>query len=213
MEATETKERGRIIREGMGGFLTPPGYPERAYSVEYDLTLRKENRGTMSLSYAVECDWLDDATRAEAQRILDAWQAPDISSREVQMWIKQCWSHWRNCYKLDGERELFVMQSQPFSDLPTVQGRGLHMIIGISQHQAVVNIRRYYPEYVPSVRDMTADCQKCGHHVNAHDNGNGGECRVITDQPAYDKIKNGGWGRESAEMRATLCLCPEYVAA
>lgn len=51
---TMATESGRIKHGGMGEFLTPPTHPEHSFSVETELRRKPENRGSMSLSYAVK---------------------------------------------------------------------------------------------------------------------------------------------------------------
>ena len=64
--------KGRIIRKGMGGFLNPPTHPEHDWCVETDLRRRPEKRGSMRLSSAADCEWLDPTTRAAAKQLLSS---------------------------------------------------------------------------------------------------------------------------------------------
>ena len=61
------KDKGKIVMRGMGGFLCPPDHPMHKQSVETDLRRRPENRGWMSLEAAVDCEYLDNATRLAAR--------------------------------------------------------------------------------------------------------------------------------------------------
>lgn len=141
---TATKERGVIRREGMGGFLNPPTHPEHTNSVEFDLHRSRENRGGMSLSTAVECEWLDDATRAEAKRRLDEWAGSPIESPDVQAWIRQVLGYFKGCYRGEGaEPECWhagnlriIKSSEP--QPPVEEHAGVHLI------------RKYYPEFAPT---------------------------------------------------------------
>lgn len=93
-----------IITRGMGGAFNPPTHPEYTMSVETELRRRPENRGGMSLSYAVGCAYIPVHIRAEARRILAEWVAPPINTPPVQLWITQVQRHWRGCYKGEGEK-------------------------------------------------------------------------------------------------------------
>ena len=53
------QQKGRIIMEGMGGFLCPPTHPMLTKSVQTDLRRKPENRTCMSLEYAVDSPMLD----------------------------------------------------------------------------------------------------------------------------------------------------------
>lgn len=73
-------EKGRIVREGIGGFLNPPTHPEHTFSMQTDLRRRPENRGSMCLSAAAACEWLDSAARNQAAKLLDEWRALPLES-------------------------------------------------------------------------------------------------------------------------------------
>lgn len=91
-------EKGRIVNEGMGGFLCPPGHPMHHKSVETDLRRRPENRGRMCLTSAADCEWLDDATRSKARQILADWQPLPLDSPKVREWVLQVLGYFRGCY-------------------------------------------------------------------------------------------------------------------
>lgn len=144
------KERGIIVRGGMGGFLNPPTHPEHNLSVEFDLRRRKENRGSCSLSAAVDMAWLDDAIRAAAKHRIESWQRPPLDSPEVQEWILQVLGYFRNCYRGDGPEpecwnagKLRIVKSGD-DERPTEEHAGVHLI------------RKYYPEYEPTGEQLSA---------------------------------------------------------
>jgi len=144
---TQKKEKGRLVNRGMGGFLNPPGHPEHNWSVEFDLRRRPENRGSMSLSAAVECEWLDPVARGEARRMLLEWEF--VPGPKATAWIRQVLGYFKGCYKNDKLPEpecwnashLFISQDLD----PMIQG---------NDHAGVHLIRRYYPEYVPTKEDF-----------------------------------------------------------
>lgn len=94
------KEIGRVCSGGMGSFLCPPLHPEHKFNVETDLWRRKENRSSMSLSYAVTCDWLAEVTRQEAEELLAQWEQDKLplSSPVVKSWIEQVMTHFQHCF-------------------------------------------------------------------------------------------------------------------
>jgi hypothetical protein len=145
---TQAKERGRVVLSGMGGFLNPPTHPEHTHSVE---TGRRSNPDCcMSLTSAVESEWLDDGTRLAAKTLLDSWKRPAIESPEVQDWILQVLGYFRNCYKGDGPEpecwhagKLRIINPNTEA-LPSEIHAGVHLI------------RQYYPEYQPTRADFEA---------------------------------------------------------
>ena len=159
------KQKGRIIRgEGMGGFLCPPDHPMHDYRVETDLRRKPENRGSISLEAAVDCEWLDDATRATARTILATWEANKrpLDSPVVQDWILQVLGYFRNCYcRGDGMREddwhasnlvIFRQNKKPPS---------------VDRHAGVHLIQWYYPEYKPTAAHFAGAYwgKKPDHHL------------------------------------------------
>ena len=143
---TEQKERGIITHSGMGGFLNPPTHPEHSYHVEFGLTRKKENKGSCSLSSAVENEWLNDDIRNKAKDLLNNWQAPDINSEDVKKWIFEVLGYFNNCYSKDGITRnvndgLEVIKGNPFK-------------VGIDKHLGVMLIREFYPEYQPTENDF-----------------------------------------------------------
>jgi len=137
-------EKGRIVNTGAGGFLNPPGHPEHKYSIETDLRQRPENRGSMSLSGAVDCEWLDAATRAAAKAKLDSWVPLPLDAPEVQDWIRQVIGYFWGCYRNTTLHEpecwfvdkLYILKSGDAAR-PNEEHAGVHLI------------RKYYPEYSP----------------------------------------------------------------
>lgn len=132
---------GKIVSEGMGGFLNPPTHPEHSHSVHslYGDTF------SMSLSAAVESDWLDDETKAAAKRMLDSWARPDIESPAIRDWVHRVLGYLQGCYQGDnGEWDA--------SKLIIDQGRD--PIANVDQHAGVHMIREYYPDYQPTVEDF-----------------------------------------------------------
>jgi len=135
------KEHGAIDNSGMGGFLNPPTHPEHIKSVRTELHRRRENQGGMSLSCAVNSEYLDNDTRQQAKRILDEWQAPLIDSEEIQEWILQVLGYFRNMYNKTGGDNWAC-------DNLTVD-RDSDPITLIDQHAGINLIRQYYPDFTP----------------------------------------------------------------
>lgn len=144
-----TTEKGRIVREGMGGFLNPPEHPEHTFSVETDLRRKPENRGMMSLSAAVDSDWLDPVTRVKAYRLLQAWRESRINLHmsDVREWIHQVLGYFRNCYKGQaGDQEWYAGELRISADTDPILSADLHAGVHL--------IRKYYPEYTPVKADF-----------------------------------------------------------
>lgn len=144
------KERGLITSPGAGGFLCPPTHPEHTQHVQTDLRRRPWNRGSLSLSSAVECDWLDDATRANAKRILDTWQEnkPALDSTEIIEWKRQVLGYFAGCYKGDGEN--------PWNCSALRITKDADPMLNFDLHAGVRMIRQYYPGFVPTRDDFNS---------------------------------------------------------
>ncbi len=90
------KSKGLIdTGSGMGGFLNPPTHPAHTISVRSV----KRDDFCMGLASAVECEYLDDNTKAQAAKILADWQKPAIESPEVQSWVLEVLNYFNHCYR------------------------------------------------------------------------------------------------------------------
>lgn len=148
-----TKEKAKIVSGGQGGFLNPPGHPEHSFHVETDLRRRQENRGSMSLSHAKDCEYLDDEVRHEARLMLFAWldNPPALDSSEVKDWIAQVLGYFRNCYKGPGnDPECWAATNLDIVQYPGVRDE----MENIDKHAGVHLIRQYYPDFMPTTEDF-----------------------------------------------------------
>lgn len=96
MKQISNKTNSRIISGSMGSFLLPPLHPGYKFEVETDLNRRKENRGGMSLEYAIECEFTEPQTKKKAIELVKKWEETEklpISSKEVQNWIRSVTNH------------------------------------------------------------------------------------------------------------------------
>lgn len=80
---------------GMGGAFTPPNHPTQTKSIEIDLKRKKENRGAMSLEYALEQDYVSPGLKAKISKLLNDWDAAKlpISDHSVISWISDTIKH------------------------------------------------------------------------------------------------------------------------
>jgi hypothetical protein len=147
--------KGRIVNSGVGGFLNPPGHPEHTHSVETDLRRKPENRGSMSLSYAVKSQWLDSGTFAEAMTLLLAWAVNKLplTAPAVKDWILQCLGYFRGCYN-------FRFGGTPADNEAGWEAGNLTIDQGLDPmknadfHAGVHHIREFYPDYTPRAVDF-----------------------------------------------------------
>lgn len=146
---TATKERGAIRQTGMGGFLNPPGHPEHTHHIETDLRRRPWNRGGMSLSTAVKCEYLDDATRAAARKLLDTWLAnkQPLDSPEVQGWVRQVLGSFKGCFK---GQETAPGAGDEWDVGKLRINSEVDPLLNADLHAGVHLIRKYYPEFIPT---------------------------------------------------------------
>jgi hypothetical protein len=141
-----TTEKGKVVQHGMGGFLCPPGHPMHHQSVETDLRRKAENRGCMSLDSALECEYLDDVTKAVVRTVLNTWEhnKPALDSPEIQEWILQVLGYFKGCYNLTPENDLGW-----YAVHLTIDGR-LDPLAHARFHAGVHCIRKYYPDFQPT---------------------------------------------------------------
>ena len=142
--------KGRIIQEGMGGFLCPPGHPAHSRHVETDLRRKPENRSTMSLEYAIDDTTLDGTTWAEVNAILKHWEANKLplDSARVQEWIFQVLGYFKDCYNLTPD-----VETGWHAGNVTISKRIDPMELA-DYHAGVHCIRRYYSDYKPTAEDF-----------------------------------------------------------
>ena len=138
---------GRIVAEGMGGFLSPPTHPAHSFGVETDLRRKPENRGGMSLEHAAKCTYLNEKVRGRALQHLNQWKASDIDSPEIQDWVHQILGYFRNCYK------------GPQGDETAWHATNLRMNpdttpnLNVDLHAGVHHIRKFYPGFTPTIEN------------------------------------------------------------
>lgn len=82
-------------KSGMGGYLNPPNHPEHTHHVETDTNRKPDNRGSASLCYALEDEWISDQTKKEIKALLDNWEATKlpINHPDSLVWVSQCMKH------------------------------------------------------------------------------------------------------------------------
>lgn len=144
----------RVSREaaGSGSFLDPPTYPTHGLGILLDTNRKPENRGWCSLTVVLEHEdeygWISPETRAEARRILEAWEAPPIESEPIRDWIHQVLGYFRACYKgPDGPRGPWAAEALEID-------HERDPVAHADDHAGVHLIRRFYPDYVPTTADF-----------------------------------------------------------
>jgi len=142
------KASGRIVSGGMGAFLNPPTHPEHFRHVETDLRRKPENRGMMSLSAAVDAEWLSDAVRSAARVELRQWDPLPLSHPDVQEWIEQVLGYFKGCYRGPGD------EPGGWHAGKLVIAPGRDPLANPADHAGVNLIRKYYPDYVPTREDF-----------------------------------------------------------
>lgn len=148
--AHATRRDARVVRNGQGNFLDPPEYPSHEYHVQTDLRRRPENRGSMSLTHAVEeAPWLDPDTKRKAKELLDKWKTsrPALNSQRVQDWIHQVLGYFKNSYRNPSAGS----QQWNVSKLIFDERDPVH---NADDHAGVHRIRKFYPDFSPTEQDF-----------------------------------------------------------
>jgi len=125
---------GRIISEGMGGFLKPPTHPELSFSVK---SCYGDTFG-LSLTGATQSNWLDDECKAKAQKLLDNWIPLSIDDPGIKDWILQVMGYFRHCYN-EGDG----WNANKLAIYPDI-----NPIVNQNLHAGVHYIREYYPNFI-----------------------------------------------------------------
>ena len=129
-------EKGKIVNQGMGGFLNPPTHPEHDWSVE---SIRKgASDFSMCLSSAIDCQFLDSDTKKKAKELLKSWKRPALKDQRIQDWICQVMGYFKNCYQ--GENGSWTAGDLKIdSKIDPISNQNIHA--------GVHFIRKFYPQF------------------------------------------------------------------
>lgn len=127
-------DKGKVVNNGMGGFLNPPTHPEHDWSVESV----KYDDFSMSLSCAVDCEYLDPETKAKARRLLKSWKRLPLKDEKIQDWVYNIMGYFKTCYQgKDGSWNAGELQIDSKRDPIKSQ----------NTHAGVHFIRKFYPRF------------------------------------------------------------------
>jgi hypothetical protein len=119
-----------------------------------DLRRRPENRGMMSLEYALENpSGVDRQTLLDAHQLLANWFERKLPLTDPQVidWVHRVLGYFHDCYRgtSDGPYGRGVWAAESL----TIDHERNPMAY-ISQHAGVHFIRKYYPDFVPTREDF-----------------------------------------------------------
>jgi len=79
----------KISNTGMGGAFNPPSHPTHTHSVETDLNRGKENRGSMSLEYALTQEYISLFLKNKIKALIREWDATKLPLTDslVMKWV------------------------------------------------------------------------------------------------------------------------------
>ena len=146
------KTQARLMKEGQGGFLNPPTHPEHNFHVQHKF--KKDGEFYMSLTGAIESDWIEDSIRERAQDLLNEWEKDKLplDHEDIKDWIHQVLGYFRNCYSPDGEDR--SVSNCKILDVNPFQLEGKMKETAIKRHLGILMIREYYPKYEPKADDF-----------------------------------------------------------
>lgn len=155
---TKTFEASQMASGGMGAFLNPPTHPDHTHHLETDLKRRKWNRGSMSLSYALECDYISDGMKRRITKMYENWhnEKPAIDTPEIKDWICNVLGYFRHCYSPDGINRnsdsclIWIAKNEKY----TYGEKWQHFKRDNNNHLGVMHIREFYPDYKPAASDF-----------------------------------------------------------
>jgi hypothetical protein len=107
----------------------------------------------MSLSAAVESEWLDVGTRRRARALLDVWEKakPDLGNSEVQDWVHQVLGYFKNCWRGTGQEP----ECWHVSNLRMTKSGEVPDGYKVTDHAGVHYIRKFYPDFFPATDHFT----------------------------------------------------------
>lgn len=182
-----------LLPGGMGNFLAPPNHPIHSWHI-----------GTMNGEHSLDSlpDDLDTATQTRIADLIEAWQEEHPTPDPI--WVRRVMAHFHDCYSGQNPKTLEI--SWNASDLRILPEAD--PMLNADIHAGVHYVRNYYPDYRPDPIDFAPPlCADCGHHVNAHTNGDGGKCAVILDMTAWNQSKAYTGGRGDSRY---LCTCQTF---
>lgn len=85
----------RIAPGSMGSYLMPPNHPMHTNAVETDLERKKDNRGSMSLEYALTQEYVSPELKKKIIALLNQWELSKLPLTDplVVKWIKETKKH------------------------------------------------------------------------------------------------------------------------
>ncbi len=130
-----------VVRDSMGSYLCPKGYPSHSYRV-------KGTGQSMNLDYALTQDYVPAKVKRQIKALIRSWKLknPDIDP----IWEQAVYNHMNHCYYVDDSHDgnthvvygdFWNNKDQEINHSPDL-------------HYAVVFIRGFYPDYVPNISLM-----------------------------------------------------------
>ena len=148
----------KIVSGGAGQFLDPPNYPTHFRHVATDCNRHKVNRGSMSLTYAIDCNWLPIELRSRCKSIIASWHERnpvfDRDNAEMLDWMHSVLGYFRNCW-LDprlidngpGGRE-FARKCDNLIIDPEDTPQDITLMRGVD------HVREFFPDFTPTDQDF-----------------------------------------------------------
>ncbi len=139
----------KLVHEGMGGSLCPPGHPMHDWSVQ---TGRSDNpNGCYCLESAATLDYLPPAIRGAASGKLKRWEREKLplTNERVQDWIAHVLGYFKGCYSGQNDKGETSWNAGDLRIKPDADP-----MLNADIHAGVHLIRGYYPEYTPKPEDF-----------------------------------------------------------
>ena len=144
----------KLVAGSAGCFLDPPSFPTHRWHIETDCNRHKENRGSISLTYAAECSWLPECLRNQAQAMINSWKQdnPFFNRQDPELldWAHQCLGYFRNCW-LDERLDLTAArkcENLIIDPKPEATPDNVLLMRGVD------HIREFFPSFLPTAEDL-----------------------------------------------------------
>ncbi len=135
---TSRSNWGKIVDEGMGGFLNPPGHPEHRYSVH---SVYGDTFSVCLSAAAYESDWLNCETVGRARGMLKKWDKNKscLDVDDIQSWVYSVMGYFKNSYS---------PKNKDGSVLPNyLIKKNWNPFVHQKRYLGVLHIQEYYPDF------------------------------------------------------------------
>lgn len=153
-----------LVREGMGGFLDPPGAISHDWSLEFWRGPNsKEAEESYGLSAALGESYIPEPIKARIRAHIEAHDRPEMTEE----WVRSVYAYFRHCYSPDGEdrnvSRCDIVKPNPDGDGYVWGTFGRDRVTDepppAERHLAYLCVREHFPDHTPRLDLIAAPPQ------------------------------------------------------